>query len=98
MTKIDIGSVGSAILNIEDGGTLLSQSALIGANVGSNGTVLVHRAGSKWSITPGLSVGQFGDSTLTIADGGIVDSNSTVVSLGAALLALRDLTAPPGPG
>ena len=47
-------------------------TANVGNGAGSQGTVTVTGAGSTWSNSSGVNIGNFGTGTLTIADSGIV--------------------------
>ena len=47
-------------------------TANIGNGAGSQGTVTVTGAGSIWSNSSGVNIGNLGTGTLTIADGGVV--------------------------
>ena len=85
--SLTVGSSGMGTLTIANGGTLSSSSifpnsfpgALIGSSAGSQGTVTVTGAGSTWTNTAGLIVGDLGTGTLTIADGGTVRSGGASV-------------------
>ena len=69
---------------------MTSGSGFIGRQLTGIGTVTVSGAGAQWTSGPGLSVGNFGNGTLNIANGGHVSSTTNsyiavgVGSIGAA--------------
>ena len=66
---------GTGTLTIQNGGTVSNTNiGLIGSNVGSTGTVTVDGAGSAWTNSTNLAVGNSGTGTLTIRNGGTVSS------------------------
>ena len=65
----------SAVLTVEQGGTVQSSTGLIASNVGSQGEVTVTGAGSNWTLSNDLRVGNTGTATLSITDGGSVTSS-----------------------
>jgi T5SS/PEP-CTERM-associated repeat protein len=72
---LNIGSFGTGVLTIVNGGRVINvalNTANIGNGAGSQGTVLVTGAGSIWSNSSGVNVGNLGTGTLTIADSGTV--------------------------
>ena len=72
---LNIGSFGTGILTIANGGTVINNTAFaanVGNGPGSQGTVTVTGAGSTWSNSSGVNIGNFGTGTLTVADGGVV--------------------------
>ena len=73
---LNIGSFGTGTLTIANGGRVINITAVtanIGNGAGSHGTVTVTGAGSTWSNSSGVNIGNLGTGTLTIADGGIVN-------------------------
>ncbi len=77
---------GSGALNITDGGVFnqniyTSPDAVIAVDTASTGDVIVHGDGSEWSMAI-LTVGSQGDATLSIEEGGLVQSNGSNVVLG----------------
>lgn len=76
-----VGYGGTGILSIEDGGQVSNGFSMIGNSSGSEGTVLVTGANSKWTTNNILYVGSQGSGTLTIQSGGQV--NSSMSTLGA---------------
>ena len=76
---LNIGSFGTGILTITNGGKVIDFTPLVsnvGNGAGSNGTVTVTGAGSLWSDIAGIRIGNSGTGALTIADGGSVRSGS----------------------
>ncbi len=73
-----IGSDGFGTLNIADGGKVVSNSGIVGANSGG-GEVLVTGAGSTWENAGRISVGLFGTGTLRVEDGATVSSNDGII-------------------
>ncbi len=74
-----IGSAGTtASLTVQNGSALSSSVASIGSAVGSNGTVTVTGAGSRWTTTGNLTVGGTGSGTLNIENGALVTAQSGV--------------------
>ncbi|WYX29115.1 hypothetical protein WJ976_27455 [Achromobacter denitrificans] len=70
-----VGHSGEGHLSIRDGGTATSQSGAIGNLLGSKGRVTVTGPGSQWTIGQAkLEVGNQGEGTLEILDGGKVKS------------------------
>jgi T5SS/PEP-CTERM-associated repeat protein len=62
---------------LQAGSTLTTpNSAIIGANVGSVGTVSVIGNGSLWTANTTMRIGQAGNGTLSVANGGTVTSNA----------------------
>jgi len=79
-----VGNYGTGMLNITSGGLVTSNSgASVGANSTGGGTVTVDGAGSQWiTDTEGwhwLYVGDYGDGTLTVSNGGVVSSATSVI-------------------
>ena len=80
---LNIGSFGTGTLTIANGGMVIDTTALrtnIGNGAGSQGTVTVTGAGSRWSDIAGYNIGNLGTGTLTIADGGIVNGPVTIAT------------------
>ena len=83
-----IGESGTGTLTIENGGSLITSSgagnsSIIGVFGGSNGMVTITGAGSTWNDNNGLTVGNSGNGTLLITNGGSLTSTGT--SLGGRL-------------
>ncbi|WP_245284457.1 autotransporter domain-containing protein [Bradyrhizobium sp. WSM2254] len=80
---MQIGALGHGKLTIENGGFVQSGGAMLGVNgVGGHttGDVLVTGASSAWSISGALLVGNQGDGTLTLRNGGQVTATSASVA------------------
>jgi T5SS/PEP-CTERM-associated repeat protein len=79
------GSTGE--INVTTGGQISSgqfdnnmlSTVHVGTLAGSLGTVTVNGAGSKWNYSGGLLVGELGNGTLTINNGGQVDSTNLLM-------------------
>ena len=72
---LNIGSFGTGTLTIANGGVVINSTnftANIGNGASGQGSVTVTGAGSTWSNSSGVNIGNLGTGTLTIADGGIV--------------------------
>ncbi len=69
----------SGALIIENGGTVSNTLGYIGYDTGSTGAATVTGAGSSWTNSDDLFVGNAGDGTLTIADGGAVSSLNSLI-------------------
>ncbi|WP_168205048.1 beta strand repeat-containing protein [Bythopirellula goksoeyrii] len=83
-----VGSNGTGNLNITAGGVLnqnihTSPDAFVAANVGSSGDIMVNGDGSQWLMAR-LEIGNLGDATLSVEDGGLVRSNSNDMVLAVA--------------
>lgn len=79
--SLDVGASGEGSLTITNGGEVLNAdsflSTSIGANAGSSGTVTVDGAGSKLTnINAGIFVGNSGNGTLNILNGGSASNTS----------------------
>jgi autotransporter-associated beta strand protein/T5SS/PEP-CTERM-associated repeat protein len=81
------GSGGSLV--VSDGATIRSWIGQLGYNAGSsNNSALVIGSGSVWNNPNsyyGITVGMSGGATLTVANGGTVNLNSTGITLGLTL-------------
>ncbi|MCI5077945.1 autotransporter domain-containing protein [Oricola sp.] len=79
-TDLTIGSTGTGTLAISAGGVVVDVAATIGDNSGSEGTVTVDGAGSKWTSALDLRVGNSGTGTLNISDGGEVYNDYGIIA------------------
>ena len=70
--------------------------ANIGNGAGSQGTVTVTGAGSTWSNSSGVNIGNLGTGTLTIADGGIVTAPAVVIAANAGAIGTLNIGAGAG--
>lgn len=80
MTSITLGLDGNGELEILEGGTVTSNQGVIGDAAASEGTVTIDGAGSNWSTRiagAGMFVGYGGKGTLTVSNGGSVNTNGT---------------------
>src|SRR5262249_55952350 len=95
---LTLGVTGQGGLDVESGGTASSFGAVtLGQNSGATGTAIVNGSGSSWSIstvTPSnlanLTIGKAGTGTLTIENGGLVNSGN--VYFGASTGGQGDVT------
>jgi outer membrane autotransporter protein len=74
-----VGQDGTGTLHIEDGGVVINASGYVGAGAGSQGHVTVsgHDGSgnaSTWTSTDTVYIGDYGTASLTILDGGVVNS------------------------
>jgi outer membrane autotransporter protein len=80
---LNIGSFGTGTLTVANGGMVNNNTAFtanIGNGAGSQGTATVTGAGSIWSNSSGVNVGNLGTGTLTIADSGVVAGPVTIAT------------------
>jgi T5SS/PEP-CTERM-associated repeat protein len=76
-STLNVGVAGTGTLTIQNGGTVSNAGiGLLGVYAGSTGTVTVDGAGSSWTNSGTLFVGNSGTGTLTIANGGTVSTAS----------------------
>lgn len=74
---VGFNGTGTGTLNITDGGNVSSSShSHIGYFAGSTGSVTVDGPGSAWTNDDTLWIGEAGDGTLTIQNGGAVSSTN----------------------
>ncbi|MGV3576320.1 MAG: autotransporter outer membrane beta-barrel domain-containing protein [Devosia sp.] len=78
-TDLGIGVSSAGTLSITGGATLTSAYSYLGQDVGGNGTGTVSGAGSTWTSTGALYVGNLGTGTLNIDNGGVVSSLEGIV-------------------
>jgi fibronectin-binding autotransporter adhesin len=62
-------------LNITNGGSVSDTDGSVGSFYGSTGTVMVDGAGSTWTNTSSLDIGESGNGTLNITGGGSVSND-----------------------
>ena len=76
---MNVGEAGAGTLNVTKGGTVSDSDATVGLGSGSTGTALVDGAGSTWSHSGAITVGENakGTGTLTISNGGSVSTGGT---------------------
>jgi outer membrane autotransporter protein len=72
--NLAIGEIGRGMLAVQDGGTVSDFGGFVGDLPGSQGTVNVFGAGSTWTNTGTIQVAALGTGTLTIENGGAVNS------------------------
>ncbi len=71
-------------------------AANIGNGAGSTGTVTVTGAGSFWSNSMGVNIGNFGTGALTVADGGVVTAGPIVIATNAGAIGTLNIGAGAG--
>ena len=79
--QLNIGTVGTGTLNIQNGGTVFSTASFIGGNAGAVGVATVDGAGSTWTHSTDLVVGNTGDGTLNVSNGGSITNNFGILGL-----------------
>jgi T5SS/PEP-CTERM-associated repeat protein/autotransporter-associated beta strand protein len=81
VANLYVGDYGTGELNIEGGGQVTSDTGVIGANSGSNGTATVSGTDSLWEYSGGLAVANHGAGELMIEDGGRVTGDYGYIGL-----------------
>ncbi len=76
---IEVGSSGHGTLTISGGGTVESETGIIGRFDGSNGSVTIAGPNSRWINEEIIRVGQQGRAELRIENGGYVRSGTGVI-------------------
>ncbi|RVA34424.1 autotransporter outer membrane beta-barrel domain-containing protein [Mesorhizobium sp. M7D.F.Ca.US.004.03.1.1] len=88
--SLNVGNHGTGTLTVSSGGTVSSDSAYVGKAAGSTGAVTVDGVGSTWTNSVNLLiVGHSGTGSLTISNGGTVNSAMSYVgnySVGTAMV------------
>ncbi len=77
-----VGYVGDGQLNITNGGAVSSAYAQVSNASTSNSTVTVQGAGSTWTNSGALLLGVHGTGTLTIEQGGLVQTDTITLGSG----------------
>ena len=82
-----VGDQGNGTLNITGGGTVSSRITVLGRTINAEGTVTVNGADSNgnpstWANEFGLTVGESGEGTLNISEGGSVSNTSVSIGEG----------------
>ena len=94
---LDIGQFGgTGRLTIAGGGAVSNGTAFIGNSAGSLGVVAVTGAGSIWTNSSQLVVGNSGTGTLTIADSGVVTAPTVVIATDAGAVGTLNIGAGAG--
>ena len=83
-SSLYVGYSGSGTLSITNGGTVITgdYGTYLGYNGSSSGMVTVDGAGSTWTNDCGLYVGYWGTGTLSITNGGTVNSSFGYIAFG----------------
>jgi T5SS/PEP-CTERM-associated repeat protein len=72
--RLSVGTDAIGTIEITNGGRVTSGGmSALGLRAGANGTVIVDGADSVWSSSAGVNVGEAGNGTLQISDGGRVE-------------------------
>jgi T5SS/PEP-CTERM-associated repeat protein len=72
--RLSVGTDATGTIEITRGGRVTSGGmSVLGLRAGANGTVIVDGADSVWSSSGGVNVGEAGNGTLQISDGGRVE-------------------------
>lgn len=71
-----VGASGDGELRIEAGGIVRNFAGIVAQSAGSTGVATVTGSGSQWISGAALTVGDRGEGTLTVADGGRVQASS----------------------
>jgi outer membrane autotransporter protein len=83
--NLSVGSNGTGILTIQNGGTLVDQFGAIGNLPGGVGTVIVTGGGSSWQNVNDVVVGGLGTGTLIIQNGGSAQDGTIASSTGGTI-------------
>jgi len=81
-SAMEVGYNGAGVLNIQEGGQVISGGGAIGVYSGSSGTVTVTGAGSKWTNGGYLEVAAYGGGSLSIQAGGQVSNTWASIGTG----------------
>ena len=74
-----VGYSGTGTLDINDGGTVNTNLAVLGGAPDADGTVTVHDPGSSLSVDGGLVVGAWGQGDLTVSEGAQVTAGTLYI-------------------
>jgi T5SS/PEP-CTERM-associated repeat protein len=78
--QIIVGDAGNATMTVSGGAEVICAGfSTIGDNPGISGTVTVTGAGTSWTQTSSVSVGEFGVGTLNVQSGGTFASSSATL-------------------
>jgi fibronectin-binding autotransporter adhesin len=81
-----VGSVGAGTLTFQNGGTGSGPGQLVlGGSAGSSGTVVITGSGSSWQSANSISVGEAGTGSLTVSEGGSLDTGADTNGLSASI-------------
>ena len=78
MTNLGLGTGGNATLRVEAGGKVSTTSGYIAYGASAIGQATVTGVGSQWINSGTLTVGNWGDATLAVTDGGLVAVGGTL--------------------
>ncbi|WP_187775669.1 autotransporter domain-containing protein [Luteimonas suaedae] len=74
-----VGSAGSGVLTIADGGAVANAAGIVGAGGTAEGAVAVNGTGSAWNNADTIVVGDAGAGTLLVEDGGTTTGGADAV-------------------
>lgn len=74
--NVYIGAQSPAEMTITNGGSLITDTVIVGYFSTGSGVVVVDGSGSNWVVNENLNLGYSGSGALTISDGGTVNVNS----------------------
>jgi T5SS/PEP-CTERM-associated repeat protein len=74
-----VGYSGQGALDVNDGGTVFARYAIVGAAPEAVGTVTVQDPDSHLSVSSRMAVGAWGTGSLTITNGGLVETDTLEV-------------------
>ncbi len=72
---LTIGNAGTGTLDINSGARVSSQFGTMAQTSGSHGTVTVNGTNSQWNISNALVIGFIGQASVTVSNGGIINTN-----------------------
>jgi fibronectin-binding autotransporter adhesin len=78
-TSLSVGDGGSALLTIENGGAISDATGSVGRVPATSGTATVTGAGSAWSNSGTLTIGDAGTGTLSVDHGASVSAAEIVI-------------------
>ncbi len=81
---LDVGQHGTAQVWFTGGGSIKSDSAVLGEFTGGAGSAFVDGLGAVWSVSADLQVGDGGTGNLQITDGGTVTSQDGEIGTGTS--------------
>ena len=81
--ELTVGNVGAGTLNISNGGVVSSSDAYVGGIAGGAGLVTITGTNARWDVSANsasvLNVGWSAAGTLTVAGGGVVQSQRAII-------------------
>jgi len=74
-----VGYSGTGVLDVNEGGQIVSEGVVVGGTPGSTGTVFVHDEGSQLTADEELLLGAWGHGSLMVSAGGAVEVSQLMV-------------------